>query len=426
MADIERIVVIDCQVAGVSGDMILGALIDLGASTVKVSEAMKFVKDSLKGCTNLQMEAKHVTRKGIRAQKVDIKAEEEVSERTGAEIREAVIKASASLGFSDKAKQFALNTVETIISAEKKVHGKSDDKVHLHELGSVDTIADIIGVVVALEDLNLFRDTTIYATPVAVGSGLLSFSHGTVSIPGPATLEMLRARKFPTLSWPVDGELATPTGVSLLVNLAHKVTSSYPSMRPIAVGYGAGTKEFAEMANVLRITIGEQIYDDLLTDKVYVLETNVDDVSGEVIGHTVDRLLKEGARDFSIIPVFTKKNRPGQILKVIADEDRIDRLVHILIEELGTLGVRFFPCQRYTLARESLAIDVVINGAKEKVNVKVATNKRGKILQVKPEYEEVKLLAEKSGKPLKEISRLIQREALDVLARENRANTGKH
>lgn len=426
MANIERIVVIDCQVAGVSGDMFLGALIDLGASTAKISEAMKFAQDNLKGCRNLQLEARPVIRKGIHAQKVDIKFEEEVSERTGAEIEEAVLKTSESLKLPDKARQFALNTVRTLTDAEKKVHGGTADRVHLHEIGSADTVADVIGVAVALDDLKLFTQTVICATPVAVGSGLLKFSHGVVSIPAPATLEILRAKNFPVSSQTVAGELATPTGVSLLVNLADRVTSAYPTMKPVAVGYGAGTREFAEMANVLRIVIGEQIDGNLFTDKVYVLETNVDDIPGEVIGYAVDKVLKEGARDFSIIPMFTKKNRPGQILQVISDEDKIERLAHILIEETGTLGVRFFPCQRYILSRESVPIDVVLGDAKEKVNVKVAKDKSGKILQVKPEYEEVKMLAEKSGKPLKEISRLIQKEAYNVLSREDRANTAKH
>jgi len=426
MASSERIMVIDCQIAGVSGDMLMGALIDLGASTRKISEAMKFAEDNLKGCTILQMEANAVTRKGIAARKVNIKFEEEVRGRLGAEIEEAIVKTSANLRLPSKAEQFALNTIRTLISAEKKVHGGRIDKVHFHELGSADTLADIIGVTVAIEDLNLFDNTMIYATPVAVGSGFLKFSHGVVSVPAPATLEILRSKNFPMIDQSVNGELATPTGVSLLVNLVRKVISSYPSMRPTAVGYGAGTKEFDEMANVLRITIGEQISDDFSSDSVYILETNVDDVPGEVIGYVADKVLKEGARDFSIIPMFTKKNRPGQILQIIADEDKVEKLSHILIEETGTLGVRFFPCQRYILARESLSVDIMAGEAKEKVSVKVATDKRGKVLMIKPEYEEVKRVAEKTSRPLKEIASLVLREVSDVLAGKTKSNNRKH
>ncbi len=420
MAGIERILVIDCQVAGISGDMFLGALIDLGANMAKISEAMKSVKDNLEGCTSLQMEAKSVIKKGICARKVDFKIEEDVSERSGSDIEKAVMKTCDGLDLSNEAKQFALNTVKTLILAERKVHGEKKGEIHLHELGSADTVADIIGVTVALDDLKLFLSTTVYSTPVAVGSGVAKFSHGTVPIPAPATLEILRSKEFPIINGAVAGELATPTGVSLLVNLVNKVMTSYPLMKPIAVGYGAGTKEFVEMANVLRITLGEPVSSELLSDRVYVLETNVDDVPGEVLGYVVDKVLKEGARDFSITPMFTKKNRPGQILQVIADEDKIERLSRILIEETGTLGVRFFPCQRYILARESHSVDMAIGRTKKRVSVKVATDKRGQVLQIKPEYEEMKMLAEESNRPLREISRLIQREAYDALSKEDK------
>jgi len=417
VSDARRIMVIDCQTAGISGDMLLGALIDLGSNTAKISEAMRSIKDNLKGCNKLQMEASPVTRNGIRAIQAIVKVEEEVSERTGAELTEAALEICESLKLSQRARTLAVDAVTTLVEAETKVHGESSDKVHLHELGSADTLADVIGVAVALDDLNLFENSTIYATPVSVGSGRMSFSHGTVPVPAPATLEILRARSFPMLGQQVDSELATPTGVSILVNLAHKVTSSYPLMKPVSVGYGAGTKEFAEIANVLRITTGENTQRRLFTDEIYVLETNVDDVPGEVIGHTLDRILKEGARDFSIVPMFTKKNRPGQILKVIADEGKTEELAQILMEETGTLGVRVYPCQRYVLARESVIIDATIEGVKEQVSVRVARNNKGEIVQIKPEYEEARRLAMKTGRPLKELSNLIQREALDILTK---------
>jgi len=423
----ERIVVIDSQVAGASGDMLLGALVDLGASTSKISEALNTAARALTGCTALRIEAKTVNRCGIHAQKVDVIYKEEVSERSSAEIKEAVITAAQNLRLSPRARQFAADAVETLISAEKKVHGESHDHdIHFHELGSADTVADILGVTVALNELGFFQNTVIYTTPVAVGSGRVEISHGTVSIPAPATLEIMRAKNLPLLSGSVASELATPTGVSLIGNLAHKVTDGYPTMKPIAIGYGAGTKEFAEMANVVRITVGEPVSGRLARDKIYVMETNLDDLSGEVMGYTADRLLKEGARDFSIIPMYTKKNRPGHILQVIADEDKIERLAQVLIEETGTLGVRFFPGDRFVLARESLLTEVNLAGSWEKVRVKIARDSSGKVLQVKPEYEDARQLAEKSGRPLREVLRLIQAGAWREVNGENRQNSNQH
>jgi len=420
MVDVaKRILIVDALTAGVSGDMMVGALLDLGASTERVIEAMQAPRDYLKGCKSLEITVRDVIRKGFRARKVDVKAEEEVDERTAAELIEAATNSMNSLEISDKARQFALTCLNTLTDAESKIHGKSADAAHthLHELASVDTLADIIGSAVALDDLNLFTGTKIYSTAVTVGGGLLKFSHGTVSSPAPATLEMLRSKGFPMVGGPVEAELATPTGASLLINLAHEPVRFYPSMKPTAVGYGAGSKDFAEMPNILRIVLGEPCDSGLLTDEIYVIETNLDDTTGEIIGHTVDRLLHEGARDVSIIPMFTKKNRPGQIIKIIADNTSLEHLSRILVEETGTLGVRFYPCERRILARESASVEVMVNDTKETVTVKVARDSRGEIIQIKPDYDEVKRLADRTGMPFREITELVMSKAREVLAK---------
>jgi hypothetical protein len=217
---------------------------------------------------------------------------------------------------------------------------------------------------------------------------------------------------------PIESELATPTGTSLLVNLAHEVIRFYPLMKPAAIGYGAGTKDFAEMPNVLRITSGEPLDYQLLRDEIFVLETNLDDVTGETVGHTVDKLFQGGARDVCVIPMFTKKNRPGQILKIIADRTDVERLSRVLIEETGTLGVRIYPCQRHILNRESIPVDILIDDMKEIVNVKVAKDSRGEILHIKPEYDDIKKLADKTNKPLKEITELVKTKAREVLLKK--------
>jgi len=350
---------------------------------------------------------------GFHAKKVGVKAEE-VPEKTGSELIEATVNCIENLKLPVEAKQFASDSINTLVNAETRVHGKSIKEVHLHEAGSADTPAEIIGTAVAFDDLNLFN-TKVYSTPVAVGGGLFKFSHGMVSSPAPATIEILLSKGFPMIGGPIDSELATPTGVSLLVNLAHEIIRFYPPMKPSAIGYGAGTKDFAEMPNVLRITLGEPLDYQLLRDQIWMLETNLDDVTGEIIGHTVDRLLQEGARDVSVIPMFTKKNRPGQIVKMIADKTDAERLSRILIEETGSLGVRLYPCERHILNRESVPIDILIDDVKELVNVKVAKDSRGEIVQIKPEYDDVERVADKTNRSLREITDLVKMKAREFL-----------
>lgn len=411
----KQIVVVDAQTAGVSGDMFIGALLDLGAGADRIIEAVKPLKGFLRGCKSLEIEVRDTTRRGIHAKKVEVRAEEEVTGRTGTELIAAAKNSIENLSISEKAKQFILNCLNTLLAAEAKVHGGTAEKAHLHEAGSVDTLVDIIGSAVALEDLGIFTGTKVYCTPVAVGGGLLRFSHGTVSNPAPATLEILRSAGLPMIGGPVEVELATPTGVSLLTNLAHESVRFYPSMKPTAVGYGAGSKDFPEAPNVLRITLGEPSTRGLLSDEIYVIETNLDDVTGEVIGNAVDRLLDEGARDVSIIPVFGKKHRPAQIIKVIADRTSMEHLSRVLVEETGTLGVRIYPCERRILMRESIPVEVVIDDVKELINVKVARDSGGEIIQIKPEYDDVKKLADRTAKPVREIAELVRKRAGEVL-----------
>ncbi len=415
---IKRIMIIDALGAGVSGDMMVGALLDLGASTTKVIEAMQTAGDYLKGCRGLQVIVSDVRRRGFRAKKVDIQADEYIPQRTRDDLRDSAVESLTNLAISDRAKQFVLDCVDALITAESKVHGETKEGCHLHELASVDTLADIIGSAVALDDLALFAGTKIYSTAIAVGGGLFRFSHGRVSCPAPATLELLRSKCAPMVGGSVEVELATPTGVALLTNIVHEFIHCYPLIKPIAVGYGAGTKDFSEMPNVLRIVLGEPCDYGLMSDEVYVLETNLDDVSGEVIGHTVDRLLCEGARDVSVIPLFTKKNRPGQIIKVITDSTSLEHLCRVLMDETGTIGVRFYPCERRILARESISIEVVICDTKASVPVKVARDRQGKVIQIKPEYDEVRTLANSTGMPLRDIIDLVTKRARELLMAE--------
>lgn len=411
---IERIVVVDCQVAGVSGDMLVGSLLDLGADVGRVLDAMHSVKNFVDSCSKLEVVVEDVVVGGFHGKSVDVKIVESGG-LSGSELLESGKACVEGLDVSSVCRKFVLDCISTLVEAEAKLHGKSVGEVHLHESGSVDTLADIVGVAVALEDLGLFVNSKIYGLPVSVGGGLFKFSHGMVSSPAPATVEILRSRGYPFVGGPVDSELATPTGVSILVNMVDEVSKFYPSMKPVSVGYGAGSKSFVEMPNVLRVVLGESFGYGLSVDEVFMLETSVDDVTGEIVGYTVEKLMAEGALDVNIVSIQMKKNRPGHLFKVMVSSGDVERLSRLLMDETGTLGVRVLPCRRHIFGREVFQVTLDVDGLSSSVSVKVAVDGDGKVVQVKPEYEDAKKLAEKTGKPLKEIMALAKSKAENMV-----------
>ncbi len=395
----------------------VGALLDLGVDIPKFIEAMEGSAKYLEGCDGLAVEVEDVSRRGFQAKKLHVKADErEHRHARGFELRDAIQNIAEDLKLSVEARDLATRSIDSLIEAEAKVHGETPSDVHLHEAGSIDTVVDIIGTAYALDELGLTKDTKIYSTPVAVGGGLFKFSHGKVQSPAPATLEILRSKAFPMMGGPIEFELTTPTGAALLVNIVDEAVPFYPPIKPMRTGYGSGTKDFESMPNIVRLTLGEPIRSNLLVDEIYVLETNLDDVTGEVIGYTIDRALQEGARDISVIPMTTKKNRPGHILKVITDRENVNRLTMLLMEETGTLGVRMYPSKRHILARNVTPMEIKLEGLEEVVRVKVSRNREGKVIQVKPEYDDVKSLAEKTGRTLREIMSLVSEKARREIA----------
>jgi uncharacterized protein (TIGR00299 family) protein len=397
-----RILVIDPNASGIAGDMLLGALLDLGANVERVISAIKFLEAPEFGYQHIDIAIDEVMRGEFRATQIDVTSTA-ATKRHGAELVEIVEKAAKGIYMTQAARDFASKVIRTIIEVEAELHKSSFEDAHLHEVALIDTAAEIIGCAVALDDLHLFEEgAKVYSTPVAVGGGVFKFSHGIVSAPAPATLAILQGKQFLFHGGPIEKELATPTGTSLLVNLAEPV-SFYPSLKPLKVGYGAGTKEYPELPSVLRLTLGEASDAGLTRDEIVVLETNVDDVSGEVLGYTVDRLLSEGAKDVSIIPATTKKSRPSHIIKVVADQKDTSHLSEVLIAETGTLGVRVYYCERHIINRELLMVELQVLGSKETVRVKVSKNAKGEVIRFKPEFEDLKALAEKTKRPLREL-----------------------
>jgi len=411
----KHILVFDPQASGVSGDMMVGALLDLGADPTRVVEAMKSPCHFLEGCHNLEVTVEDTIQRGIGAKRVVVKVTEDHASSSATNLVTALSSCLAGIDISDEAGRFAVDSLNTLVGAESAIHAQKPQHLQLHETASADTLADIIGTATALDDLGFFRETIIYSTPVALGGGTFQFSHGISSSPAPATLEILRSRAFPCVGGPVEAELATPTGVSLLTCLVNEPVIFYPPMRPTRVGYGAGARDYPEMPNVLRVTLGEPIDTGLMRDEVYVIETNLDDVTGELIGFTMERLLREGARDVVAIPTLNKKGRPGHRMEVITDGPNVEHLCGILISETGSFGVRIRQCQRRILQRESVPVDVTVGKDTRKVRVKIGRSVGGDIIRLKPEYDDVKSFADHTGKPYREIEDLTKRKAAEFL-----------
>jgi uncharacterized protein (TIGR00299 family) protein len=399
----KQIMIVDCQLAGISGDMIVAALLDLGADSKKVLAAMRSAKEHLEGCDDIDIIVTETSRSGFRAKQVTIKAHESVKHRSGFEIVEAVNNLAKALNLQQSAQDFAERSIRALVETEAKLHGKNIDKVDLHEAGSVDTVADIIGTATALDDLGILKGTKIYSTPVAVGGGLFRFSHGTVASPAPATLEILAAKRFAIVGGLLDRELSTPTGAAILTNLAEKSLDHLPPMRPERIGYGAGENEFDTFPNILRIITGTASQAGHLEDGVVLLETNLDDITGEVVGYTMERLLSAGAKDVSVTPIFEKKSRPAWIISVVAEEKDAATLTDVLTSETGTLGVRVHPCHRRVLQRESRKVEFELKGTKAEISIKIARDRSGRIINLKPEYDDIRDLALRLGLPFRTV-----------------------
>lgn len=400
-------VLIDARVAGVSGDKYLGALLDLGGSTARLKKVGKAVQESLPGTREVEVQARDVERGDIAAKLVTVTSKEEVSKRRGEALRKAVQDSSHRLHLSSWGSKFALSTIDTLLEAESRVHRHSAKDVELHELGSADTLVDIIGVASLVEEVGL-ADATWWSTAVAVGGGVSHFSGRDYPNPPPAVAEILRSRKFPMKGDAISQELSTPTGVAITINLASKVVDSFPSLSLDRIGYGAGSKELKEIANVLRLLVGKSDAASHSHDHVVVLETNLDDVTGEVVGHTAERIMAAGARDVSIIPVFMKKGRPGHLISVITDEGKVEEMARILMEETGTLGVREIPVRRHIALRTTKRVLVDFKGKRLPVRVKSSLDEKGKVLGEKIEYEDRKKLAAQTGMSVREVGRLVK------------------
>ena len=382
----DMVLFIDCQVAGISGDMILSSLVDLGADRSKIIDGVKESVTFLQGSTIKKLDFIKVQKKGKSATQLVLDIDEDTHERKGSEIKNCIKLASEKLGLSNSAKEFTENSINTLINAESNVHGESDSSVHFHEASSIDTVVDIVGTAIALDNLNLFHEE-IFCSHVAIGGGTVSFSHGTTSNPAYAITEIFKNSNIIVTGGPVSEELTTPTGASILVNLASSCKEFFVDMSIDSVGYGSGTKEFDSFANVLKIIQGKS-NETLDKDTVKILETNLDDVSGEVIANTIEKLMENGAKDVTVTHAITKKGRPSQLVSVICDSQNANSLLKILINETRTLGVRIRTSERYVVPRKILESQVTLENQNFIIHYKISDSEHFKL-----EYEDVKSIS---------------------------------
>jgi uncharacterized protein (TIGR00299 family) protein len=385
-----RIAYLDCA-SGISGDMTLGALVDAGADLAAIQVGI----DSL-GLPSCRLQASEVKKQGFRATQISVEHEPEHKHRHLHHIT-AMIDGSV---LSEHQKQLAKRIFQKLAEAEAKVHGTTIEKVHFHEVGAVDSIADIVGAAIGFNLLGIER---VVCSPVPTGRGYIEIAHGRCSIPAPATGELLRG--VPLAPLDVEGELTTPTGAAIVAALTNEF-GILPAMTVESIGYGAGQKEFPH-PNILRILVGEIVAANSnnaapnrrpQTDAIVLLETNLDNASGETIGHAVDRMWAAGALDVSIAPIQMKKGRPGILLSVQARPADADELETVLFADTPTLGVRRSTIVRTVLAREQTIVPTPWGP----VTGKIAFLPDG-TMRFTPEYDDTRRIAEEHGKSLADV-----------------------
>jgi hypothetical protein len=384
----EKIAYFDCF-AGISGDMCLGALVDAGVDLSDIKRGLKKLP-----IQNYSLTSKKVLRGSISATKVDviIKAEGKRQKAKGKKWKdiEKTIKTSQ---LSEKIKQKGLHIFKRLFEAEARVHGEPFDKVHLHELGGTDCLVDIFGALIGLDILGIEK---IYVSSINLGSGSVKTEHGMLPVPAPATAELLKG--YPVYSSEIPFELTTPTGAAIVSGM-NADPYSLSEITIEKIGYGAGNRDIANMSNTLRILIGKEANAGKSKEFVTVIETNIDDMNPQFYEYVMEMLFKAGAHDVFLENIIMKKGRPAVKLTIISEESDIDKISSILFQETTTIGLRFYKAHRRTLDRKIKKIKTKYGN----VRIKVSTLK-GNIVNISPEYEDLKAIAKKTKIPIKKIA----------------------
>jgi len=377
-------------VAGISGDMTLGALVSAGVRLDDLARELRKLT-----LTGYELTARHIQRSGISATKIDVIVSEPPKyHRHLRNIYELIDNSSLNDRVRDRAKR----TFYEVALAEAKVHNSTVEKIHFHEVGAVDSLVDIVGTAICLELLGVEQ---IYSSPVKLGhGGFVKTEHGNLPIPTPATLEILKG--YPTILTDIPHELTTPTGAAIIKALSAG-TLSMERIRLDAVGYGTGTRDLGEIPNVLRVLLG-QIEPGYAHDEIISVETNIDDMNPEIHPYVIEKLLAAGAHDAYIIPILMKKGRPGVLLSALVERGKLDAILDILFRETTTLGVRIQPIERRKLQRTQKRVTTSFGP------VTVKSILRDGREQLVPEFEECKRVAVERNLPLAEVYRILERE----------------
>jgi pyridinium-3,5-bisthiocarboxylic acid mononucleotide nickel chelatase len=368
------------MIGGISGDMFVAALLDLGLPLNRLSAELRKI-------STLRFELKSAKKAvhSIRASQFRVICPMSEAPRSWKQIRDLITHAR----LDEATKTTSIDIFARLAEAEAKIHGVAIDKVHFHEVGATDSIVDIIAAAVGIRELGI---ESFYFSSIPLGRGIVSSAHGPLPAPGPATLELLKG--LPIRGVDVDGETVTPTGAAIVSALGKKF-GTLPAMTLEKIGNGAGQKDFANHPNLFRMMVGAAA-SALPTEEMLVIETNIDDMNPQLFDYVMDRLFAAGARDVFLAPIQMKKNRPATLLSVVAEPHDREKLAGIIFEETSTIGLRFYPVKRMILKRESKTVKTRFGA----VTVKIVEQPDGS-KRAAPEYDDVKRIAAANKIPIK-------------------------
>ncbi len=375
----EKILYIEAT-SGVSGDMLLGALLDAGVPAEVLSETWTAL-----GIDNYEVEIFQTQKSGMNALRCRVSAQEAKGPKTWKEYKSLLENAN----LPDQIRGQAISLIKRLFEIEASIHGSSLQKLHLHEMGGTDLLLDVTGTLSALDYL---KPALIKSSPVNTGRGFLTFSHGRFPIPAPATTKLLEG--IPVFQNEVEGELTTPTGALLISTIARSF-GEMPGMKLEKTGVGAGEMEIAGHPNVLRIFLGTGMSPE---EEIYIVETNLDDSSPQVLAYFMEKAFEQGALDVFFTPIFMKKNRPAVRLTLLTPAGLLESLLKLLFSETTAIGLRYWKVDRKTLDRRWSKIHL----GKEEIRIK-ESYLNGNLANYQPEYEDCKKVAEKTKRPVKEV-----------------------
>jgi uncharacterized protein (TIGR00299 family) protein len=377
-------------IAGISGDMTLGAFISAGVSLDQLKAELAKLR-----MTGFEVTAQRLQRNGISAIKFDVTITDAPKyHRHLADINTIIDTSELSQPVKDRAKKI----FHEVAVAEATVHNSTVEKVHFHEVGAIDSLVDIVGTSICMDLLGIER---VYSSPVKLGNGgTVNTQHGVMPIPTPATSEILKG--YPVVLTDIPFELTTPTGAAIIKALSHGVLTS-EQLSISAIGFGAGTRELPTLPNLLRVVIGD-LEPHFESDEITVIETNIDDMNPEILPYVIEKLIAAGANDAYLTPILMKKGRPAHVLTTLAERSKMDAILSVLFRETSTLGVRIQHLSRRKLTRSQVNVQTSLGTVTVKSVILDGKEKRV------PEYEECRRLAAEHQLPLKDVYSILDRE----------------